>query len=121
MESLPEEDSINNKYLILAKSGKGATSKVYLVEDKKDKKLYAAKVLKEGNTSFKKEIKLLEKVSSLNNPFIINLIEYGEGPVKAPSEPKRNAQYVIQEYAQKENYINIFIIQKKDLVKGMPN
>ncbi len=88
MESLPEEDSINNKYLILAKSGKGATSKVYLVEDKKDKKLYAAKVLKEGNTSFKKEIKLLEKVSSLNNPFIINLIEYGEGS-KSPFRAKK--------------------------------
>ena len=37
MESSPEEDSINNKYRILVKKGKGATSKVYLVEDKKDK------------------------------------------------------------------------------------
>ena len=40
MESSSEEDSINNKYHILVKMDKGATSKVYLVEDKKDKKLY---------------------------------------------------------------------------------
>jgi serine/threonine protein kinase len=61
MESSPEEDSINNKYRILGKKGKGATSKVYLVEDKKDKKLYAAKVLKEVNSSFEKEIKIRKK------------------------------------------------------------
>ena len=88
MEISPEEDSINNKYHNLVKMGKGATSKVYLVEDKKDKKQYAAKVLKECNTSFEKEIQIHIKISSLNNPFIINLIEYGEGPVKALQNPK---------------------------------
>ena len=113
MEISPEEDSINNKYHNLVKIGKGATSKVYLVEDKKDKKLYAAKVLKEGNTLFKQEIKLLKKVSSLNNPFIINLIESGEGPVKAPSKPKRNAQYAILEYASKGELYDYIYYPKK--------
>ena len=113
MESSPEEDSINNKYRILAKKGKGATSKVYLVEDKKDKKLYAAKVLKEFNSSFEKEIKILKKLSSLNNPFIINLIEFGEGPVKAPEKPKRNAQYAILEYASKGTLFKYIACPKK--------
>ena len=113
MESSPEEDSINNKYHNLVKMDKGATSKVYLVEDKKDKKQYAAKVLKEGNTSFEKEIQIHKKISSLNNPFIINLIEYGEGPVKAPSKPKRNAQYEILEYASKRTLYKYIYYPKK--------
>ena len=113
MESSPEEDSINNKYHILVRKGKGATSKVYLVEDKKDKKLYAAKVFKEDTSSFEKEIEILKKVSSLYNPFIIKLIEFGEGPVKAPSEPKRNAKYAILEYASKGTLFKYISFPKK--------
>ena len=102
MENLPEEDNINNKYLFLGDDkGKGATAKVYLVEDKKDKKQYAAKVLNNVTSSFRKEIEILKKVLALNNPYIINLIDYGEGPVKSPSKPKRNRQYIILEYASK--------------------
>ena len=101
MESLPEEDNINNKYLILEYKGEGATAKVYLVEDIKDKKQYAAKVLNEDFSLFEKEIKILNKVSTLNNPYIINLIHSGEGPIKEPSKPKRNGQYAILDYASK--------------------
>ena len=101
MESSPEEDNINNDYAILEEKGEGATAIVYLVEDKKDKKQYAAKVLNEDFSLFEKEIDILKKVSALNCPYIINLINYGEGPVKAPSKPKRNGQYAILEYSSK--------------------
>jgi len=82
MEGLQEENNINNIYLILEERGKGGTANVYLVEDIKDKKQYAAKVLNEDFSLFEKEIKILKTVSALNNPYIINLIESGEGPVK---------------------------------------
>ena len=102
MESLPEENNINNKYLILGDDkGEGATAKVYLVEDKNDKKQYAAKVFSIDPSLFEKEIDILKKISALNNPYIMKLIDYGEGPVKAPSEPKRNLKYAILEYASK--------------------
>ena len=101
MESSPEDDNINNKYIILEGKGYGTTAYVYLVEDKKDKKLYAAKVFEFISSFFEKEIEIMKKVSSLYNPFIINLIEYGEGPVKAPSKPKINRKYEILEYASK--------------------
>ena len=101
MESPPEENTINNKYIILEKKGRGGTANVYLVEDKNDKKQYAAKVLKEISPLFEKEIKILKKVSSLNNTYIVNLIEFGEGPIKTPSKPKRNRQYSILEFASK--------------------
>ena len=101
MESPLEEDNINNKYIILEEKGHGSSAYVYLVEDKKDKKLYAAKVFELGPSFFIKEIEILKKVSSLYNPFIIKLIEYGEGPVKAPSKPKKDRKYAILEYASK--------------------
>ena len=101
MESSPEEDNINNKYLILGYKGKGATAIVYLVEDKKDKKQYAAKVFSIDSSLFENEIDILKKVSALNCPYIINLIDYGEGPVKAPSKPKREWKYAILEYSSK--------------------
>jgi serine/threonine protein kinase len=102
MESLPEENNINNKYLILGDDkGEGATAKVYLVEDKNDKKQYAAKVFSIDPSLFEKEIDILKKVSALNNPYIMKLIDYGEGPVKTPSEPKKNLKYAILEYASK--------------------
>ena len=106
MEGLQEENNINNIYLILEERGKGGTANVYLVEDIKDKKQYAAKVLNEDFSLFEKEIKILKTVSALNNPYIINLIESGEGPVKAPSKPKRNGQYAILDYASKGDLYN---------------
>ena len=101
MESSPEEDNINNDYAILEEKGEGATAIVYLVEDKKDKKQYAAKVFSIDSSLFENEIDILKKVSALNCPYIINLIDYGEGPVKAPSKPKRKWKYAILEYSSK--------------------
>jgi len=109
MESPLEEDNINNKYIILEEKGHGSSAYVYLVEDKKDKKLYAAKVFELNPSLFDDEIKILKKVASLYNPFIIKLIESGEGPVKVPSKPKTDRKYVILEYASKGilfNYIS---------------
>ena len=83
------------------KKGKGASATVYLAEDINTKKQYAVKVLKEITPSFQKEIQMLEKVSSLKNPYIVNLIEHGEGPVKLVSKPSRNLQYVVLDYASK--------------------
>jgi len=101
MESLPEEDNINNKYLILEDKGNGTSAKVYLVEDIKDKKQYAAKVFSIDPSLFEKEIDILKKVSTLNNPYIMKFIDSGEGPVKEPSKPKRNFKYAILEYVSK--------------------
>ena len=112
MES-SEENTINNKYIILENKGHGGTANVYLVEDKNDKKQYACKVLKEVSSLFKKEIEILKKVSALNNPFIINLIEYGEGPIKTPSKPKRVRQFAILEFASKGELYDYISCPKK--------
>ena len=42
---MEEKIVIDNKYLIKEDKGKGGTSRVFLVEEEKTKKLYAAKIL----------------------------------------------------------------------------
>ena len=115
MESLPEENSIDNKYIILERKGKGATANVYLVEDKNNKAKYAVKVLKEITPYFEKEIEILQKVSILKNPYIINLIHYGEGPVKKSSKPETNNQYMVLDYASKGELFDYIYCAEKGL------
>ena len=108
-----EESTINNRYKIIEKKGRGASAIVYLAEDLTTKKHFAIKILKEMTPSFQKEIQMLEKVSSLNNPYIINLIEYGEGPIKTGSKNSKNHQYFVLEYASKgEIFDYIYYFQK---------
>ena len=52
MESVASDNTIDNKYKILEKKGKGASAIVYLAEDETTKKKYAIKVLKELTPSF---------------------------------------------------------------------
>ena len=115
MESLPEENSIDNKYIILERKGIGATANVYLVEDKNDKAKYAVKVLKEVTPYFEREIEILQKVSILKNPYIINLIHYGEGPVKKSSKPETNHQYMVLDYASKGELFDYIYCSEKGL------
>ena len=91
--------TINEKYEIISRIGSGGFSKVYLSEDQTTKKKYAIKVINEATSEFKKEVSILEKVSSSNNPYIINLIKYGESQIKKNS--KEESQYIILEYASK--------------------
>ncbi len=115
MESSQVENSIDNKYTILEKKGRGATANVYLVEDKNTKSKYAAKVLKEKSSYFEKEIEILKKVSVLKNPFIVNLVHYGEGPVKTSSKPATNNQYMVLEYASKGELFDYIYCSEKGL------
>ena len=110
-----EESKINNRYKIIEKKGRGASSIVYLAEDLTTKKQYAVKILKEMSSSFKNEIQMLEKVSSLHNPYIVNLIEYGEGPVKIGLKSPQNQQYFVLEYASKGEIFDYIYCFRKGL------
>ena len=100
-EEKANSSNINNQYIILNENpiGAGKFSQVYLVEDK-SKNQYAGKVLNEYESSFQNEIIMLKTVSSLNNPYIINYIDSGEGPVKIGANTTKN-QYIIMEHASK--------------------
>ena len=100
-DNTQEESTINGKYKIIETKGKGASAIVYLSEDITTKKQYAVKVLREKTPTFETEIKILEKVSSLNSPYIVNLIEFGQGPIKIASKPVKICDYLVLEFASK--------------------
>ena len=104
---------IDKKYIIIIKIGEGGFGKVYLAEDQTTKKKYAIKVINEANPDFQKEISILKKVSSLNNSYIINLINSGESLIKKNSNVK--SQYIILEYASKGDFFDYIEATKKGL------
>ena len=73
---------IDKKYNIIRKISEGGYGKVYLAEDQITKEKFAIKIIIEITPEFEKEISILKKVSSLNNPYIINLKNYGESQIK---------------------------------------
>ena len=112
-----ESSTINNKYNVLEAKGKGASAVVYLVEsmDNNKNKKYAAKVLKEVTPSFEREISILEKLSKLKCPYLVNLIEFGEGPVKIGSKSIKTKQYIILDYASKGKIFDYISCTQKGL------
>ena len=105
-----EDDSnmnsiIKNKYQIIEFKGKGGFAKVYLAEEIQTKKQCAVKILNdEEDSDFENEIKMLNIVSKLKNPFIVNLIDWGQ---------EENHQFIVMDYASKgELFSYISYIQK---------
>ena len=91
---------INKQYKILEFKGKGGYGWVYEVEEINTENKYAVKILKQKNDSkFENEIKMLDIVSKLKNPYIINMIEHGEEEIKLKTKPLKNRQYIILDYA----------------------
>ena len=90
---------ISNKYKLMKFLGKGGFGWVFSVEDIDTKVQYAVKIIKEKDDSnFKNEINMLEKVSKFKNPYIVNMIEYGEEKIKVKSKPLEKRQYIILDY-----------------------
>ena len=116
-----EDDSndttiINNKYKLMEYLSKGGFGKVYKVEDIDTKNEYAVKILKKKDDSkFKNEIKMLEIVSKLKNPYIINMIEYGKEKIKLKDKPLKNRQYIILDYGSEGDLISYIYYNKKGL------
>ena len=95
-----EATIINKQYKILEFKGKGGYGWVYEVEEINTENKYAVKILKQKNDSkFENEIQMLDIVSQLKNPYIINMIEHGEEEIKLKTKPLKNRQYIILDYA----------------------
>ena len=94
---------INEKYKIQYKLGKGGFGKVYLVQNLKDGKNYALKVLLQRKKSdknkrdFQKEIDTLKTLYDINSSYVLKL--YDEG--KFITEEKIERLYFVVDYAEK--------------------
>ena len=115
MEKEINEETIDSKYIILDKKGKGGTANVFKVKDKENQTLYAAKVLKEPSNDLVKEIEILKSIKQFNNPFIVNIVDSGEGLVIRKGHPEKKAQYLILNYVSKGELFDYVFYPKSGL------
>ena len=103
MASKENLGTLDSKYIILDKIGFGKTSDVYLVKEENTNNLYAAKVYKKAMHLFKDETKILNslKINNKNNPYIVNIINSGEGILVKKDKTEIKKQYIIFEYFSK--------------------
>jgi len=111
------EDNIDNKYIKLKKLGEGSFGKVYLAKSKDTNKDMAVKVLLKEAKKLSIRIKIIQIISSLNNQYIINMIDNGKGPLTRKGTIKGEYQYVVYEYAPKGDLFDYFILPNESALK----
>ena len=115
-----ELETIDDKYIILKKVDSGGTAKVFLVKEEDSDEVYIAKVLKEKYTDanvlkgkyteakienekyaiyakkcFINEVKILKFLKDrIDNSYIVNFIDSGEGEVKRIGHPITKNRYI---------------------------
>ena len=96
------QETIGNDYIIIEKMGSGFSSNVFLVKHRNDENtLYAAKVLKKPWDYFMQEIRILNILNPINNPYIVKMETSGEGLVIRRNHSQKISQYIILQYAPK--------------------
>ena len=115
MEKLNEQELIDDKYLIKEKLGFGGQVNAFLVKDKKNDELYVAKVKKEYDKYYDNEIKILNELKKYNNPFIINIIDSGEGDIITNNRETKKRKYCILEYAPNGNVFDYIYCKRSGL------
>ena len=110
---MESKEIIDNKYKILQEKGESASSNVFLLKDSNTEQKYAAKVLKESSSLFDTEIEILKSLKSINNPYIINLINNDTGLIIRKDKPIKKQQYLILEYAEKGELLKYISLTRK--------
>ena len=113
MESSEIIEQIDGKYLIKEKIGSGGEANVFLVSKKGTDEEYAAKVPKKEENTSEQEISSLEQLKQYNCPYIVNLIEYGEGEIIRKNRKNRIRKYCILENAPYGNLIDYIYENKR--------
>lgn len=104
---------LDDKYFILSKLGEGATSKVYLVEEKETRNKFAAKIMDSSrklDEIFSKEVFILKEVKS---PNIISIKGYGYGAVVRKIYDFKQKNYLLLELASKGDLFDFVSFPKK--------
>ena len=115
MENNNNQETIDSRYIIIDKKGNGATANVYLVKEQNDPRVFAAKVLKKPSDLFEQEINILNTLKPFKNPYIVNIINSGEGLIIRNNHPQKESQYLILEYASKGELFNYIYCAKSGL------
>ena len=116
------EGTIDTKYLIIKKEGSGGTANAFLVKEKGNDTNYIAKVLKvedeETEQYHENEVKYLNILKKYSIPYVLNIIDNGEGPIIRKNRNKGlplTKKYIILEYAPNRELADFIIITKSGL------
>ena len=99
MEDLIMEEKIGSDYIIHSKIGSGGEANIFLVTKKYEIEEYVAKVPKREDNCLSNEINILEELKKYNNPYIIKIIDSGEGDIIRKERKTRKRKYAILEQA----------------------
>ena len=105
MEKSVQSEKIDSKYIIKEKIGSGGQANIFRVVKEGTNEEYAAKVFKKDNDFITNEINILQEVKQYHCPYIINIIDSGEGMVIRNNRITKERKYFILE---KEKYGNIY-------------
>ena len=97
MEENELQENIDSKYSILEKIGSGGQANVFRVVKIGTHEEYAAKVFKYDTDSITNEINMLQEVKQYQCPYIINIIDSGNGEVVRKNRKTKKRQYFIIE------------------------
>ena len=111
------QEEIDYKYKIEEKIGSGGEGNAFLVKEKETNIEYVAKVPKEDDESIINEITFLNQLKVYNNPYIIRIINSGEGDIIRKKRKTRKKKYLVLEKAIHGNiydyiYYYIFYLNK---------
>ena len=116
------EETIDKKYLIIEKKGSGGTANAFLVKQKDNDTNYIAKVLKVEDKKYlqyhENEVKYLKKLKKYSFPFVLNIIDNGEGPIIRKNRNKGLPlikKYIVLEYAPNRELADFIIFTKSGL------
>ena len=97
MEELAQQEEIDSKYIIKEKIGSGGQANIFRVVKKGTNEEYAAKVFKEDSDYITNEINMLQEVKQYQCPYIINIIDSGEGQVIRNNRKTKVRKYFVLE------------------------
>ena len=114
MEDELNQGQIDLRYIIKKKVGSGTTANVFLVREMDTNQEYVAKVLKDDNNNlYDNEVYILNILRPYNSPYIINIVNSGNGNIIRNNRNTKWRRYTILEYAPYGN-IHDFLYSKNN-------
>ena len=105
------QEKIDGKYKIIEKIGSGGQANIFLVIKIGTNEEYAAKVFKENSDFIDNEINMLQEVKQYQCPYIINIIDSGEGEVIRKNRKTKERKYFILDNQPNGNLFDYILVK----------
>ena len=112
MEEFAQQEEIDSKYVILEKIGSGGQANIFRVVKNGTNEEYAAKVFKKDSFYITNEINMLQEVKQYQCPYIINIIDSGEGRIIRKNRKTKVRKYFVLEKEPNGNILDYIYFKK---------